>query len=622
MPKPCLWSKCDFDSLLQLPYITTSCVIIAPVSNEKKRKRLRSGASSGVRKRGRSLARQSGANATVCIVTVGQTLSERYELVREISRTELGVLYEAVDHTLDGLKVAIKVLPPELSASPKAQKRMRKEAVATLQLAHPNILRLYSFERDGTNVYIVTEFLDGPTMAEVLTENPTIPLSDVLELARDLCSALDYAHKAGVIHRDVRPENIVWVQEGKVRRARLTEFGVARQLHDAMTTLTGQAEPSSLLFVPPEQLRGKETDGRTDQYSLAVILYELLSVPPLFEDENIEERIINEAPKPIEGLTEELNEALLKALSKDPAERYERCADLLQALEEAAKGEKLEASKADRGSPPPLPKTQPQKATKPAAKPAAVKPAAKPVTKPLAKMPGKAAAGTQTLSEMIEDKKTQPKADFHSLAGTERNGEISFVQRRVYQFMRVMSTVFDNLVLSLLLSPVFCVAGLYESEMNAYDKHAFAAFVICFYYIHNIFKDGCGGSASFGKRIAGLRTITSDKEPCSFTRSFFRNFIPYGFFFGLAFTFVIAGERIDQNLTSLYGLLYTLEALLLTLFCSTRRMGDLAAGTRVVYDRGLPDDKRADFSLGCFGTLVYIGFLFVSAFIGAVIVMA
>ena len=587
------------------------------MSNERKRKRLRSGATSGVRKRGRSLARQSGANATVCIVTVGQTLSERYELVREISRTELGVLYEAIDHTLDGLKVAIKVLPPELSASPKAQKRMRTEAVATLQLAHPNILRLYSFERDGTNVYIVTEFLDGPTMAEVLAENPTIPLSDVLELARDLCSALDYAHKAGVIHRDVRPENIVWVQEGKVRRARLTEFGVARQLSDAMTSLTGVAEPSSLLFVAPEHLRGKETDGRTDQYSLAVILYELLSVPPLFEDEDIEERILNEEPKPIDGLTDELNGALRKALNKDPADRYERCADFLQALEEAAKGEELAASKADRSSP----KSSPKAATKPAAKPA-TKPVAKPVAKPAAKRPVKAAASVQTLSEMIDDKKSPPKADFHELAGTERNDEISFVQRRVYQFMRVISTVFDNLVLSLLLSPVLCIAGIYESNLNSYGKEALATFIICFYLIHNIFKDGCGGSASFGKRIAGLRTITSNKEPCSFTRSFFRNFIPYGLFFGLAFAFLIAGERIDQGLRSLYGLLYTFEALLLTLFCSTRRMGDLAAGTRVVYDRGLPDDKRADFSLGCFGTFFYIGFLFVSAFICAAIITA
>ena len=210
---------------------------------------------------------------------------------------------------------------------------MRKEALAAIKLTHPHIVRLHSYEVDDDVVYLVMEYLNGQNLEEASAEEETLPPEEVKRLARYVCPALDYAHKHGVIHRDIKPANLQYHREANEWVVKITDLGIAYVIKDSMTRLTGLESAGTLLYIAPEQLQGQKPDARSDQYALAASLYELLAGDPPFCGAGLSHQIIHASPRGIEEIPDGMNCALLKALSKEPEERFPDCQSFLAALE-------------------------------------------------------------------------------------------------------------------------------------------------------------------------------------------------------------------------------------------------------------------------------------------------
>ncbi len=265
-------------------------------------------------------------------VVAGQTLSGRYFLVRELARGGMGIVFEALDRKLDDLKLAVKVLPPELAGNQAAVVRMKSEAAHALKLTHPHVMRLHGFDQEGANAFLVMEFLDGPTLELELAHRGRLPLDEALRLVGQAASGLQAAHDLGIVHRDVKPANLMFTTRGRDRVLVVTDFGIAAQLKDSMTRLTGFDHSGTLLYAAPEQLQGKRPKPAADQYALAVTLYELLAGHPPFEGKGLSEQIVNASPEPIEDLDPAVWSVLARALAKSPDDRFPSLSDFSYAL--------------------------------------------------------------------------------------------------------------------------------------------------------------------------------------------------------------------------------------------------------------------------------------------------
>lgn len=252
----------------------------------------------------------------------------------------MGIVYAAIDTRLGDLPVAIKVLPPELLHDQKARSRLKKEALAALALSHPGIVRLLGYEEDGATVFLVLELLSGPTLGELALESPDerLDFAQVVGLLSEVAPALDYAHEQGIVHRDVKPSNLMIHREGDRVRVKVTDFGVAAQVRDSMTRMTGLEPAGTLDYVAPEQLTGARPDARSDQYALAATVYELLSGDPPFMGAGLSQQILHGTPRPLPGLPGSASAAILRALAKDPAARFPSCRAFAEAIAGAAAG--------------------------------------------------------------------------------------------------------------------------------------------------------------------------------------------------------------------------------------------------------------------------------------------
>ncbi len=198
----------------------------------------------------------------------GHVLGERYEIEREIGRGGYSVVYLARDREL-GTGVAVKLLVPPPALAKLARERMRREAIAARGLAHPNIVGLHDFLEDGPWSYLVMEYVDGPDLRErVDTRGPLSP-DEVVRIGADVAAALDAAHRQGILHRDVKPQNVLLAPDG---RARLTDFGSARLESQATVTATGGIV-GTLAYAAPEEMAGQRADARSDVFSLGLTLY-------------------------------------------------------------------------------------------------------------------------------------------------------------------------------------------------------------------------------------------------------------------------------------------------------------------------------------------------------------
>jgi len=262
----------------------------------------------------------------------------RYRLVRRIAAGGMGEVWEA-DDTVLGRRVALKVLVAELAADDRATRRFVREARATARLAHPNVARVYDFGRDGGAPFLVMELLEGETLARRLADGP-LPPAGAARVAAAVADALDAAHQRGIVHRDVKPANVMLTPGGDVK---VMDFGIAAAADETHST-TGSGMYATVAYVSPERVAGEPATPASDLYSLGAVLYELLCGRPPFSASTpalVARAHLHDRPAPVRQLApwvpRPLAEAAEAALAKDPARRPSSAAAFAARIRAAAR---------------------------------------------------------------------------------------------------------------------------------------------------------------------------------------------------------------------------------------------------------------------------------------------
>ena len=274
---------------------------------------------------------------------VQRVLSQHYEVDQEIGRGGMGIVYRAKDMRLKR-QVAVKILPPELAFRSEIRSRFLREAETAAQLSHPNIVPIYSVdEREGL-VYFIMGYIDGGNLAVRLNERGTLDGETTRRILREVADALAYAHARNVVHRDIKPDNILLRSDDG--RAMVTDFGIARAVSegaDSRLTATGMAIGTPA-YMSPEQAAGeREIDGRSDLYSLGVVGYQMLAGVPPFNANSTPALLVkhlSETPVPVRdrapATPDDLGRGIMLLLEKDPANRFPSAAAFVTALDERA----------------------------------------------------------------------------------------------------------------------------------------------------------------------------------------------------------------------------------------------------------------------------------------------
>ena len=263
----------------------------------------------------------------------------RYQIVEQIGRGGMATVFRAYDPELDR-PVAVKVMPSFQAEDPTFVERFRQEAQSIARLNHPNIIQVYDFGEDKGFTFIVMEYVTGGTLSRHVTE--ALPLEDVLEWVSPVAQALDYAHSQSIIHRDIKPANVLVEASGKPK---LSDFGLARLLQGSAGLTRKDAVLGTPAYMAPEQALGRPADQKSDLYSFGVIVYEMLVGQVPFRGGTATETLMAHIHQPVPPPTAtdphfdaRLEAVLIRALSKDPVDRYETADELIQALSSASVG--------------------------------------------------------------------------------------------------------------------------------------------------------------------------------------------------------------------------------------------------------------------------------------------
>lgn len=268
-----------------------------------------------------------------------QMISGRYRILDAIGIGGMSVVYRAKDEKT-GRIVAIKVLKEEYQKSEEFLRRFRHEAMAAAQMSHPNIVRLYAVEEDGDKQYLVMEYIEGRTLKDVIAEEGRLKSSRAVAYVLKILAALDHAHKNHIIHRDIKPQNILVDKDDNIKVA---DFGIARLVGSSTGTLSdSNGVLGSVHYVSPEQANGEAVDEKSDLYSVGVVLYEMLTGTVPFDGETpvaIALKHVQEIPRGMRTLFRDiprsLDEVVMKALEKSPEMRYASAADMAKDLKRA-----------------------------------------------------------------------------------------------------------------------------------------------------------------------------------------------------------------------------------------------------------------------------------------------
>ncbi|MEM1418674.1 MAG: protein kinase, partial [Myxococcota bacterium] len=277
---------------------------------------------------------------------LGTVLLGQFRLDEAVGQGGMGTVYRARQTTLDR-DVAVKILHPELSQNPDAVRRFHREAKVATALEHPNLVRVFLFGElpEDAGLYLVMEFLEGRSLTSVLREDSALPLGRALHLATQICDAVGQAHSKGIVHRDVKPENIHIVERhGDPDFVKVLDFGIARLLWDDQSVMTQSGVIfGTARYISPEGAAGETTDARSDVYSIGVLLYQLLAGRTPFDAPSPVAMLmkhIHDAPRPLSrvvpGIPAAIEDVVMRALAKHPDARHPNAAALAEALRAAA----------------------------------------------------------------------------------------------------------------------------------------------------------------------------------------------------------------------------------------------------------------------------------------------
>ena len=274
------------------------------------------------------------------MIVKGQKINDRYEIIRNVGEGGMANVYLAYD-TILNRNVAVKILRGDLANDEKFVRRFQREAIAASSLTHPNIVEMYDVGVDDGNYFIVMEYIDGITLKSLIKKRGALSLTETIDIMLQITSAIACAHDSYIIHRDIKPQNVIILDDGV---AKITDFGIAMALKSTELTQTNTVM-GSVHYLPPEQANGKGSTVKSDIYSLGIMMYEMLIGRVPFKGENAVEiamKQINEAIPSVcklnPSIPQSVENIILKATAKNPKNRYdsvnEMHEDLKHALEE------------------------------------------------------------------------------------------------------------------------------------------------------------------------------------------------------------------------------------------------------------------------------------------------
>jgi len=267
----------------------------------------------------------------------------RYQILGELGRGGCGIVYRALDPGI-GRAVAIKTILADANspAGTALRERFRREARSAGNLSHPNIVTIHEFNDSGEIMFIAMELIQGQSLADRMAESGPLPLNLVLAVIGSAADALDYAHANGIVHRDIKPANFMLTASGQVK---VTDFGIAKMLDDDIGLTNTGMVIGTVQYMSPEQIAAKPASARSDQFSLGVIAYEMLTGQKPFQGNSwpsVMNQIMSVEPPPVkqhrQDLGDEVTFVLRKALAKDPEARYSSCREFADDLAQVVTG--------------------------------------------------------------------------------------------------------------------------------------------------------------------------------------------------------------------------------------------------------------------------------------------
>ena len=258
------------------------------------------------------------------LITKGQRINDRYEIIKSIGEGGMANVYLGQDTILDR-KVAIKILRGDLANDEKFIRRFQREALSASSLSHPNIVEMYDVGEDNGNYYIVMEYIEGKTVKQLLKKRGKLTVSEAVDIMLQLTEGMSEAHDSYIIHRDIKPQNIMIREDGTIK---ITDFGIAMALNSTQLTQTNSVM-GSVHYLPPEQASGKGCTIKSDIYSMGILFYELLSGTLPFKGDNAVEIALKHLKEPIPSIRKQvpsipqsIENIILKATAKNPKNRY------------------------------------------------------------------------------------------------------------------------------------------------------------------------------------------------------------------------------------------------------------------------------------------------------------
>lgn len=270
------------------------------------------------------------------MLSKGQKINDRYEIIKTIGEGGMANVYLADDKILER-KVAIKVLRGDLSSDEKFIRRFKREALSVSNLSHPNIVEVYDVGEEDGNYYIVMEYIEGKTLKQLLQKRGALTLTEVIDIMTQLTDGLSHAHEAYIIHRDIKPQNIMIEDNGLIK---ITDFGIAMALNNTQLTQTNSVM-GSVHYLPPEQAQGKGSTIKSDIYSLGILMYELLTGSVPYKGDTAVEIALKHMKDKLPSIRKQnptipqsVENIVIKATAKNPKNRYDSVKEMYNDIKE------------------------------------------------------------------------------------------------------------------------------------------------------------------------------------------------------------------------------------------------------------------------------------------------